>query len=388
MNQTFKLSAAASAVALLFAANAADASHFRGGAMIPTVSASGLLTINATTFWRPTAVADIDEGGSLALSGAGSGSLVQQGAQVNNTTDIRFTQVTSTHTVQLPGAGLYNVSATSCCRVGGIQNASESSWELTSQVFWNGSTATTPILFNFSAVQPEVVRGANYNGNLGATSLSGFTLSYDQALNLNINSQPPGFTINTSTGQLFIPAASTATYSDNPSNVGADYAFSGHIFAHQGANLRGSVEFDWLFDAVNTGSANLAPTVTDAIISALTAGQVNHTFTATDDGNPVPPGTVSFLAGLNFTPGCGGAATFNNTTGAFSWDATGCADGTYIAQVTATDGSLTDVGLLTISIGQIITPPPPTGAPEPGTLALLGAGFGIAELLRRRRRSK
>ena len=387
MNQTFKLSAAASAVALLFTANAADASHFRGGAMIPTVSSSGLLTITSTSFWRNGAQEDFFP----TVSGPSSPSTTLQ-SSATDTSDARFTKMTTVSTAQLTGSGLYTLTYGSCCRVSGIQNysgGSSTSWELTSQVFWNGSSATTPILFSFSAVQPEVVRGANYNGNLGATSLDGFTLTYNQALNPVIASQPPGFTINSSTGQLFIPAANTTTYADNTGgNVGADYSFSGNIFANtSGGSLRGQVEFEWVFDAVATGSQNLAPNVTDAIINALTAGQVNHTFTATDDGNPVPPGAVSFLAGLNFTPGCGGAATFNNSTGAFSWDATGCADGTYVAQVTATDGSLTDVGLLTINIGDIITPPPPTGAPEPGTLALLGAGLGIVELLRRRRRS-
>ncbi len=224
-----------------------EASHFRGAAMVPSVSASGLLTVVATSFWRPTAVADIDEGGAISVSGVGS--MTQIGAEVIDTSDVRFTKVTSVHQIQLSGAGTYAMSATSCCRVGGIINAAESQWTMNSSIAYNGSTANKPIQFNFSAVQPEVIKGADYNGNLGAVAGPGLTLSYNQTLNENINSQPPGFTVNAATGALHIPAASTAGYLDNPSgNVGADYAFSGNILASDGS----SVEFDWLFDASPT----------------------------------------------------------------------------------------------------------------------------------------
>ncbi|HVF63595.1 MAG TPA: PEP-CTERM sorting domain-containing protein [Casimicrobiaceae bacterium] len=391
MSNGFKLTIAAAGVAL--ALGGVEASHFRGGVMIPSISAGGLLTVNATTYWRPTGVADIDEGGAIALSGSQSGSLTQVGAQVNDTSDTRFTRVTSVHQVQLTGPGTFNLAASSCCRVSGISNfagGSSTTWTLNSQIVWDGSSATTPVSFNIQSIQPEVVRGGTYTGNLGAVGGPGLTLSYDQALNPVIASQPPGFTINTSTGALNIPAASTtvANYPDNPSgNIGADVSFSGNIFARNAAGQQvAQVEFEWLFDGVAQGSTNLAPVGNDAIINALLGSTVNHTFTATDDGNPNPPGSLTWLFLSFLGGGAVNAPTFNPATQQFTWDSTGSPAGQYVAQVQVSDSALTDIVLLTINVGQ--QPPPPGKIPEPGTLSLLGLalaglGFGIRRKTRR-----
>lgn len=375
---------AASIAALALTSGLAEASHFRGGAMIASVSASGLLTVNATTFWRTTAVADIDEGGAVQVSGVGS--MTQQGSQVNDTSDSRFTKVTSVHTIQLSGSGLYTINASSCCRVSGIQNfagGSSTSWQLTSQVRWNGSTAITPILFNFSNVQPEVLRNANYNDNLDALAgAPGLTLNYDQALNPVIGSQPPGYTLNAATGAMFISAANTATYADNPSNPGADYSFSGNIFATNAAGqLVGQVEYEWLFDAVNTAGNN-APSINDQIINALIGDNIVTTVTASDDGLPTPPGALTWTdIGLLGSLGtCDNAPVFNTATQAFSWNTTGCTAGTYIYQMQTSDGSLTDAGVLTINLAQR-----GTTVPEPATLSLVALSlFGLSAARRRK----
>ncbi len=378
---SFKLAAVAAGIAVALAAGTAQASHFRGGALIPTVSASGLLTINSTTFWRPSAT------NQLGVVVAGVGGTANVFAP-DDTSDSRFTKVSGVHTIQLPaGAASFDISMSSCCRVSGIQNfvgSSSTSWTLNSSIFWNGSSANTPILFNFSNVQPEVLRGANYVGNLGALGGAGLTLSYDQVLNAVINSQPPGFTINAATGALFIPAASTATYLDNPtSNIGADYSFSGNIFGRTAAGaLSGQVEFEWLFDAVNT-AANNAPSVNDLIINALVGDTVNATVTAVDDGQPIPPGALSWtniglLGGLG---SCLNAPSFNTATQAFSWNTAGCAVGSYIYQVSVSDSLLTDGGTISINLAA-----PGNGVPEPGTLSLIGlAALGLGAFSRRRK---
>jgi len=352
-----------------------EASHFRGAAMVPSVSATGLLTVTATSFWRPTAVADIDEGGAINVSGVGA--MTQVGPEVIDTSDARFTKVTSVHTIQLPGAGTYAMSATSCCRVGGIINAAESTWTMNSSIAYNGSSANTPIQFNFSAVQPEVIKGTDYNGNLGAVAGPGLSLSYNQTLNENINSQPPGFTVNAATGALNIPAASTATYGDNPTaNIGADYAFSGNIIASDGS----SVEFDWLFDAVARGTGNLAPQVTDAIINIILGDTASHTFIGMDpEGSPLTWMFVNF-----FGPGAPAIAPiFDPLTQLFTWDSTGSMLGVYQAQVQASDGLLTDIGTLTINVTNGTA-----AVPEPATLLLVGSGIAAAARYRRKKTAK
>ncbi len=382
----FKVAAMAAGIAMALVGTATEASHFRGAAMIPTVSASGLLTVNATSFWRPTGVGDIDESAPIAVSGVGN--MSQVGAQVNDTTDSRFTKVTSVHTVQLTGAALYTLSASSCCRVGGTSNTASNTWTMNSSIFWDGTSAATPILFNFSNVQLEVQRGVVYNGNLGALGGAGLTLSYDQALNAGIFSQPPGFTINTATGALNIPAASSLlpNYPDNTGgNVGADAAFSGNIFARDAAGaLRGQVEFEWLFDAV-TSASNNAPSITDVIINALVGAVVNTTLVAGDDGLPIPPGALSWtdIGLLGALGTCSFIPTFNTGTQAFNWNTAGCAVGSYIYQVQVSDSLLTDFGTVTVNL---TTGGQPPGVPEPGTLALIGlAGLGLGAFTRRRK---
>lgn len=375
--KNLKHTAIAAGVIAAFSGGMAEASHFRGAAMIPTVEADGKLTVTTTSFWRPTSVSSV-------ASNVGGGSLLNRASSVLDTSDVRFTKVINVDTFQLSGAGTYTITSGSCCRVNGIENwpgSSSTSWTMNSTIVWNGSSANTPILFNFSAVQPEVIRGSDYSGNLGAVAGPGLTLSYDQVLN-GIPTQPPGFTVDPVTGQLFISAANTATYPDNGSgNIGADYAFSGHINASDGS----SVEFDWLFDAVNTGSGNLAPVVSDAIINALVGDTINFQFTATDDGNPNPPGGLTWSF-IGFLGGGANTPTFNSATQQFEWNSGGSATGTYVAQVRASDGALTDFGLLTINLG--IDNGPGGQVPIPGTLSLVGLGLIGLGVAGRRKRTK
>lgn len=375
-NPKFKLGAVVTGIALAFVATASHASHFRGAAMIPTVNANGLVTVTTTSFWRNGAA----DGVSASVIG---GTFQSSAAQVFDTSDSRFTKVTDVARFQISGAGTYAITGSSCCRVQGIRNFPGNSsvgWTMNSTLVWDGVSAKTPILFNFSSVQPEVVRGVAYSGNLSAIAGTGLTLSYDQILN-GIPLQPPGFLVNSTTGALSISAADTAGYLDNSAgNPGADYAFSGNIKASDGSQ----VEFDWLFDAVNTASNN-APSVNDVIINALVGDTVSTTITGADDGLPIGALSWTNIGLLNPLGSCTNAPSFNSSTQLFTWNTTGCALGSYIYQVQVSDSLLTDVGNITINLsarqgggGNQV--------PEPGTLSLLGLGaFGLAVVARRRK---
>ncbi len=358
----------------------AQASHFRGSALIPSVDADGMLTVQATTFWA--------KGDSQAdfVSVAGLGGMTA-GPNMLDTSDSRFDRLVVNYSRQLNGAGTYDISSGSCCRVRGIRNSvggSSVGWEMNSRIVWDGSTANTPISFDFATVQPNVQRGNTYVQNLNAVGGPGITLTYDNDLNLNGGgnfTQTPGFTINSSTGVMTIPAADTAGLTDNTSNDGADYFFSGNIKASDGS----FVEYDWLWDAVASTGNNLAPAVDDVIINALVGDNISHIMTAIDpEGDPLTWDLLSFLDGglANNAP------TFNPLTQLFEWDTTGSAVGQYIANIRANDGSITDVGTITLNLttgGNPPPPPPPTNVPEPGILALLSMGLlGMAGTRRRK----
>jgi hypothetical protein len=350
---------------------AVEASHFRGGAIVPTIDANGLMTVTSTTFWRKGVSDYLDLNTSV-------GTVL--GTSVLDNSDARFDVRTSVYTKQLTGSGTYTMSMSSCCRVGGIKNwqgigSSSVAWQLDSTIVWDGVNAAAPILFDFNAINPEVVRGTAYNDSLGAISGSGLALSYNNTLN-GIPVQPPGLVVNPATGALFIDAASTNQYTDNGSNLGADYAFSGQVLASDGS----MIEFDWLFDGVGVGSANLAPTVDDQVINALVGSTVSTTVTGTDpDGNPLNWSLLSF-----FGPAGALSPIFDPLTQLLTWDTTGLSVGdTLIANVRASDGSLNDTGTIKINIVA-----PTQGVPEPGTLLLMGVGLpGLGASLRKKKQS-
>lgn len=353
-----------------------EATHFRGAAMVPEVSASGLLTVTSTSFWRKGYTEE------LFPEVAGVGVMTETSESID-TSDARFNMVTQTHTIQLPGAGTYDIASRSCCRVdeGGLANWSESWFTMDSRIVWDGSTAASPINFNFASVQPEVSRLGSYSDNLGAVSPDGLSLSYNLNLNESINFLVPGLTVD-STGQLSIPGANTPSITDNTSNsgqnVGADAAFSGNILASDGS----SVEFDWMFDGVDS-AINNAPEVSDGNLQDIVGTIFNFMFSITDpDGDPTSfdPG---LFASLGPTPAI--APVFNYLTGQLTWNSAGSAPGTYIFQVRGRDsGNLTDVGSLTVDLQQ-----QQNGAiPEPGSL-LVHAGlfvFALTSSMFRRRR--
>ncbi|MEO1557882.1 MAG: hypothetical protein AAFS01_15730 [Pseudomonadota bacterium] len=393
------LTAAVGAVALLAVdVGAADASHGRGGVIVPEIDANGMLTVTGQSFWDPTGIAT-DGITSVRIVGPGINTTVFDNAGQRTETlasapggDARRDQNGNVFTQQLSGAGTYTISWESCCMVGGIRNlqsSSSSSFGTTSTIVWDGVSAIKPILFDLTSIQQEVERGATYSDNLDALAGPGLTLSYtDPAPASPLNTTTPfGYSID-STGTINISAADTAAMGDNTGRPtgGADYVFDGEISAQDSTGAEvASVEFYWVFDAVDsTGPGNRAPSVSDLVVNATVGDMIDETFTATDpDGDAV---TLSFLQLV----GSGGqifTSMFDPVTGEFDWDTTGFAPGTYLATVQGSDPfGLTDVGTLTINLSSA----PPSGVvplPAPALLLLTGL-LGAGGIMRARKRKQ
>ncbi|NQZ80547.1 MAG: PEP-CTERM sorting domain-containing protein [Colwellia sp.] len=380
-NKIFKTTTIAACLFATLSSVSVNASHFRGAAVVPTVDANGMLTIDAKSFWRRqvgTAAGTFPHSGvsgssSLFVAGAGNAAL---GSISLDTSDIRRSRIDETFSIQLPpGAGTYTISWGSNAWVAGVPNGS-GSYGTTSTIFWDGLTANTPIQFDLENIQQEVLRGAAYSDNLDAV---GVGLTYDDTfLGTGMSGQAPGYSIDAS-GQINMSAATTTAILDNGSSPGADIGFSGKIGATDGS----AVEFVWLFDAVDTG-ANLAPSITDVVINALVGTTIDHTL-AVSDPNVGDILTTSFI---NFL-GTGGNplnSTFDPGTLDFSWDSTGFSVGTYIATFGTSDGSLSDQGTITINLTQ-----GPGGGginvPEPATILIMGSGLAMIAGFRRRRKT-
>ena len=177
--------------------------------------------------------------------------------------------------------------------------------------------------------------------------------------------------------ELIIPNyrayADTNTYADNTAgNTGADMAFRGEVTASNGS----FVEFDWLFDAVNVGAQNLAPTVNDQIINALVGTSVSTTVIGSDPNSD----PLTWSLSSSFGPI---APIFDPSNQLLTWDTTGLSVGdTLIANIRASDGSLTDTG--TITVNMISGAAPPNAVPVPATILLMGAGLLGMTMTRRR----
>ena len=336
-----------------------NASHFRGGAINASVDASGVLTLTQTSFWRKA----FPEG-NLTIRVAGGTLASTQNVSTSGSidqTDARFAVSTSSGTFQLPGAGLYTFNYSSCCRVGGGVNFDQDDFDMQGAIRWDGNNANAPILFDFASISNEVVAGADYDQNLNAV---GIDLAYDQALNIEINSQPPGFTIDPTTGQMNIPAASTATYGQNTSNNdGADYAFSGNIKAGDDS----FTQFDWVFDVVTTAT-NLAPNLMDMTVNGLIGDILTGTMTGFDPEGNTLTWFIQSVLGFDLS-----RFTFDPNTQEFSLDTTGMTAGQYVANIGANDGALNGFGAITFNLAN------PTGAkiPEPSVVVLLLIAGGL-----------
>jgi hypothetical protein len=403
----FNLTLGAAVLAGLAAFSAgteAEASHGRGAAIVPSVDASGVLTVDMVGFWRQQAgtalctfphdcISATVTGPGGFQGGVGGSAASNSGGATLDLNDSRRAEVRQIDTLQLTqGAGLYTISWGSCCWVSGVEGLNSANYGTESTIFWDGSTANAPILFDLENIQQEVVQGQAYSDNLDATSGNGGALSYSTVASsgrTGVQEGPDTYAIS-SNGTVTIAAGvqadGTGTWDidDNLSNPGADHAFEGTISNADGS----SVEFYWVFDGVeDDGTNNLAPQLDDLVVDVILGDTLNEVITAVDPntGDTLTLDLVSFTgAGGSFPGGLTGNSPLSGT---FSFDSTGTSIGdSFLAVFEASDGLLTDRGTLRINV---VTG---NGGPGPAPIPLPAAGFlllgGLAGLGALRRFSR
>lgn len=383
------IAAVAVSLALAGATTSATASHGRGAVIVPSVDAQGVLTLNMTSFWRQTSASVCQFphdciGGTVTGPGGFSQTFNQNSPGSTESLDLsdsRRAEVNQVNTLQLGAPGLYTIDWGSCCWVSGVPNAS-GSYGTQSTIFWDGENANTPIVFDIKNIQQEVERGVEYTENMAAIAGSGLTLSYGETTSgTGVSRQPDGFSVDQN-GVITITEAGTLSsdFNDNNNNPGADVAFDHKITATDSeGNIMGSLEFYWVFDAVDSDAENRAPNVADIVVNAIAGSTISETVVATDpDGDEVTLSFVSFFGPGGLEPG---NSSFDPETGLFQWDSTGFDPGQYVATILGTDGSLTDQGTITINLAATVIPLPPALA----LLATALVGLGGFRLIRRRR---
>ena len=126
------------ATIFLAVAPTAFASHFRGAAMIPSVTAAGQFTVTTTAFWRKGQSALT--GVSIAVTkpdGTSGGTMVNSNT-VTDTSDSRFDMSVVTSQIQLGGGpGLYQLRWVDGDRVAGMRNGHPTvvTWDMKSAIY-------------------------------------------------------------------------------------------------------------------------------------------------------------------------------------------------------------------------------------------------------------
>ena len=387
--------------ATLAVAPEAEASHFRGVDMWATIDGNGVVTVTARTRWRKdfTGTFGIDPSRfgeasfTCTLNGSTSTFTPATGFQiirlsdhatvfsatsstfpyaathpVVNTAPAQYTEVTQTFVLPLGtvagtgelvtplhlAQGQYEISWNDWSRVNGILNldptslcgGNNSGFGGRVHVNFDGTASGTPSLT--STFLTQVPRGYDYAQNINAASPQGLPLAYKlAALNPFIPdfgpvSQIPGLTLDTSTGLVSIPAASTATLGDNTlsTSPGADYLLRVEVTdSHGGLSVR-----DGVLDALT--SSNHPPILDPIGDQTVTVGQAltfNAHATDGDSGQTLTVKATGLPTGATF------ATTSGPNTGVtvpFTWTPTPDQVGVICTNFEATDNGTAAAGNL------------------------------------------
>ncbi|MBX3742215.1 MAG: DUF5011 domain-containing protein [Akkermansiaceae bacterium] len=194
--------------------------HYRGGSVTHTVSSTGVVTIESYTVWASNQVSQPSFTIRTGANGGGSSLGIAAATHSNHASGTElggsgFTVRRSVSTFTLSSAGTYYAYWTGGNRVGGINNAPESTWALETCIKWNGAGTTAASPTQREATIDIIARGHTYTQNLNSVDPDGKPVSFQfltgsAAPYFGPTTQIPGINLD-SLGNVNISSANTAT---------------------------------------------------------------------------------------------------------------------------------------------------------------------------------
>ena len=319
-------------------ASAAFASHFRGGdinwVVADPVAAPYTVTFTVRQSWRHNSIDcyDLQIVGGTTINTGGCSQKVQIGGGTDAMGDAYFTfEYVATHT--FPGPGSYTVRTPSCCRISGLQNGGDDSFQMDTVVLLDGVQKGNPV-----AVIPPLmtfVAGSVQKLDIPVYDPDGDTLSCRFATNAE-----------TGIADSSIPTAGgkqpTLSMSGNICTLTWDLTAATTVTRHvvpiviEAKDKNGAINTVQL-DSIATVSSTVPPTCTGGEQVAIRPGQAySTTFEGTGTTN-LTLSTAGAPTSATFSPALGtsGASPLKTT---FSWTPTTADAGkSYAFRVVFTD---------------------------------------------------
>ena len=216
----------------------------------------------------------------------------------------------------------------------------------------------------------------NFQVPFADPDLEGMTVSLASTAQSGLNDNAPTG-VGVGATDLTVSSTGLITWDTTGTSVGQKYALQLRVDENDSAN---SVPVDFIIEITDSAGTQNGPPSVDGASFTLEVGDVlAHTVTGSDDGNPNPPGSLTWDPINNITgPQTVSNATFDVNTQLLSWDTTGFAIGTYTFFISNSDS---DLG----GFGQIIVNLTAAQVSEPGMALVMGLGLaGIAYTRRRK----
>ena len=368
---------AVSAAVLTFAAVEANASHFRYGTMNWTRSAVNPLqvTFNVTEAWRATFT------DSLGFSStAGSFNTVTNRTTIGTFTDAAgedYTVFNTAITQTFPSAGVFNVNAGTCCRIGSLENGNGSSdFDIRAVVDLSEPLANnvgSPVAQAPIIVPLPISTTASFQLPFSDPDLEGVSVSVAAITQSGLNTAIPSVGGN----NLTVSSTGLIQWDTSGAAAGQKYAIQLRVDEDDSAN---SIPVDFIIE-IGNGVGNQAPTVNGASLNLEVGDLLDFTVTGNDpDNGPVDPLTWSLDSITG--PQVVNDATFDELTQQLLWDTSGYNLGTYTFFVSNFDGAANGLGQILVTLSA-------STVSEPGMAMVLGLGIlGVAYSRRRKGASK